>query len=123
MYTNSQPNRLLQSKGLPRSAKHKHTPSPPTKSLGFEGFDSSRILILRGEILMSIENSPESLSQAILVGIILVGRLGVVLVIRAGLPREPHRTNLILRHTTCDILLHNTIICFYTFLCISAYCY
>ena len=24
------------------------TPSPPTKSLGFEGFDSSRLLILRG---------------------------------------------------------------------------
>ena len=25
-----------------------YTPSPPTKSLGFEGFDSSRLLILRG---------------------------------------------------------------------------
>ena len=25
-----------------------HTPSPPTKSLGFEGLDSSRLLILRG---------------------------------------------------------------------------
>ena len=24
------------------------TPSPPTKSLGFRGFDSSRLLILRG---------------------------------------------------------------------------
>ena len=24
------------------------TPSPPTKSLGFSGFDSSRLLILRG---------------------------------------------------------------------------
>ena len=24
------------------------TPCPPTKSLGFEGFDSSRLLILRG---------------------------------------------------------------------------
>ena len=24
------------------------TPSPPTKSLGFEGFDSSTLLILRG---------------------------------------------------------------------------
>ena len=24
------------------------TPSPPTKSLGFGGFDSSRLLILRG---------------------------------------------------------------------------
>ena len=25
-----------------------HTPSPPTKSLGFKGFDSSKLLILRG---------------------------------------------------------------------------
>ena len=25
-----------------------HTPSPPTKSLDFRGFDSSRLLILRG---------------------------------------------------------------------------
>ena len=26
----------------------KHTPSPPTKSFDFRGFDSSRLLILRG---------------------------------------------------------------------------
>ena len=25
-----------------------HTPSPPVKSLGFGGFDASRLLILRG---------------------------------------------------------------------------
>ena len=25
-----------------------HTPSPPTKSLGFRGFDSSKLLILKG---------------------------------------------------------------------------
>ena len=31
------------------------TPSPPTKSLDFRGFDSSRLLILRGGILMSVE--------------------------------------------------------------------
>ena len=36
------------------------TPSPPTKSLDFEGFDSSRLLILRGGILMSIELDRES---------------------------------------------------------------
>ena len=48
-----------------------------TKILDFRGFDSSRILILRGGILMSIGNFPEILSQRILVGIILVGRLGV----------------------------------------------
>ena len=32
----------------PAGAGVTNTPSPPTKSLGFEGFDSSRLLILRG---------------------------------------------------------------------------
>ena len=45
--------------------------------MGFGGFDSSIVLILRGGILMSIGNFPESLSQAMLVGIMLVGKLGV----------------------------------------------
>ena len=45
--------------------------------MDLRGFDSSRILMLRGGILMSIGNFLESLSQAILVGIILAGRLGV----------------------------------------------
>ena len=48
-----------------------------TKTLDFRGFDPGRILILRGGILMSIGNLPEMLSQRILVGIILVGRLGI----------------------------------------------
>ena len=48
-----------------------------TKILDFGGFDSSRILILRGGILMSMGNSPGISSQGILVGTILVGRLGV----------------------------------------------
>ena len=48
-----------------------------TKILDSRGFDSSRVSILRGGIIMSIGNFPECLSQAILVGIILVGRLGV----------------------------------------------
>ena len=47
-----------------------------TKILDFRGFDSSVILFLRCGILMSIGDPPESLSQAILVGIMLVGRLG-----------------------------------------------
>ena len=47
-----------------------------TTILDSRGFDSSRLLILRGGILMSIGNIPENLIQAILVGIIL-GRLGV----------------------------------------------
>ena len=46
--------------------------------MGFGGFDSSIILILRGGVLMCIGDFLESLNQAILVGIMLVGRLGVV---------------------------------------------
>ena len=42
----------------------------------FRGFDSNIILILSGGMLMSIGDFPESFSQRILVGIILVGRLG-----------------------------------------------
>ena len=54
-----------------------HTANLRTKILNFRGFDSSRILIRRGGILMSIGNFPDSLRYQILVGIILVGRLGV----------------------------------------------
>ena len=52
------------------------TDSLRTKILDFGGFDSSRILILRGGIPMSIGDFPESLSQVILVGTFFVGRLG-----------------------------------------------
>ena len=48
-----------------------------TKILDFRGFDSSIILILRGGVPRAIGKYPESLGQAILVGISLVGRLGV----------------------------------------------
>ena len=48
-----------------------------TTILDFRGFDSNRILISRCGILMSTGNSVEILSQGILVGIVLVGRLGV----------------------------------------------
>ena len=53
-----------------------HAPHPPTNMVDFRGFDSSTISILRGGILMSIGNLPESLSPAMLVGMMLVGRLG-----------------------------------------------
>ena len=48
-----------------------------TKILDFRGFDARRILIVRGGIPRPIGNLLESLSRAILAGIILVGRLGV----------------------------------------------
>ena len=53
------------------------TASLRTKIMDFRGFDSSGILISRGGIvLMSTGNFPESLSQRILAGTILVGGLG-----------------------------------------------
>ena len=47
--------------------------------MDFTGFYSSIILNLRGGILASIGDFPESLSQQILVGIMLAGRLGVTI--------------------------------------------
>ena len=53
------------------------TANLPTNVVGFRGFYSSIILILRGRILRYKGNFPESSSQAMLVDIMLVGRLGV----------------------------------------------
>ena len=52
------------------------TASLCTNIMDFGGFDSSVSLILRGGISRPVGDLPESLSQAILVGIMLVGRLG-----------------------------------------------
>ena len=49
-----------------------------TKILEFRGFDSSRIVMLRGGIPRPLGNFPESLSQQILAWRFLVGRLAVV---------------------------------------------
>ena len=45
--------------------------------MDFRGFDSSIILILRGGLPRPIGDFPESSSQAMLVGTMLVGKLGV----------------------------------------------
>ena len=58
-------------------SSQKPTANLCTKILNFRGFDSSIILHLGGGVLMFIADSPEVLSQQILVGIILVGRFGV----------------------------------------------
>ena len=50
----------------------------PTNIVVFRGFDSSIILILRCGILTSTGDFPGSLSQAMLVGTMLVGRLGIL---------------------------------------------
>ena len=57
--------------------RRRHTANLRTKILDFRGFDSSIILMLRGGILMSTGNFPESLSQRNSVGRFLVVRLGV----------------------------------------------
>ena len=64
------------------------TPNLPTNIMDFTGFDSSIILILRGGIPRPIGNFPDNLSQAILVGVMLVGRLGVFSFWRSGLYRR-----------------------------------
>ena len=48
-----------------------------THIIDFRGFHSSIILNIRDDIFISIGDFLESLSQAILVGIMLGGRLGV----------------------------------------------
>ena len=60
----------------PNTSLNIHAPNLPTNIVDLKGLDSSMILIQRDGILMSIRNLPESLSQAMLVGIMLVGRLG-----------------------------------------------
>ena len=64
------------SRRLPQSGG-RGTPDLPTDIMDFGGFDSSIILIVRGGIPRPTGDSPESLSQAILVGIMLVGKSGV----------------------------------------------
>ena len=56
----------------------KCTANLPTNIVDFGGLDSSIILSLRGGIPRPMGDFPESLSQAMLVGIMLVGRLGVL---------------------------------------------
>ena len=60
-----------------RGASGPTTPNLPTNIVDFRGFYSSIILILRVGIPRFIGDFPESLSQAMLVGTTLVGRLGV----------------------------------------------
>ena len=60
-----------------RGSQTKDTDNLRTKILDFRGFGSSRSLISRGGILMIVGDFQETLSQQILVGIILVGRLSV----------------------------------------------
>ena len=60
----------------PEQVQDGQSPIRGSQILDCRGFDSSRILILRGGLLMSIGNFQEVLSQRILAGILLVGRSG-----------------------------------------------
>ena len=71
-----------------------------TKMMDFRVFDSSRILSLRGGIPRPIGNCLESLSQAILVGIILAGRLGT------GLCHYPTLTRFTDYNVICETDIH-----------------
>ena len=74
---------------LQGQAEARRTANLRIRILDFRGIGSSRILILRGGILMSIGNVPEMLSQQILVGTILVyGRLAVLHSPRIGLSQR-----------------------------------
>ena len=102
------------------------TPNLPTNIVDFKGFDSSIILIQRGGILMSIGKLPESLSQAMLAGIILVGGLCVFgvslsflvfsLVVQVGL----RVFCLSLFNIYIYIHIHT---CIYIYICICIYIY
>ena len=87
--------------------------SLPTSIMDFRGFDPSIILILRGGILMSMGDFPESLSQAILVGIMLVGTLGVCASLREASAEHG-------AHEQPRPAIH-TYIYIYIYICIYAY--
>ena len=74
------------------------TPNLHTDIMDIRGLDSNISLIIRGGIVMSIGDFPESLSQAILVGIMLVRRLAVTLISvpTCADPPSPHLLCLVL---------------------------
>ena len=66
-----------------------HTPNLPAKILDLRGIDSSRILTLRGGMLMSIGNFPEMLSQRILPRDNLSREIGRIMSYEASQPYSP----------------------------------
>ena len=76
-----------------------------TKITDFRGFDSSIVLMLRGGIPRPIGKFPESFSQAILIGVILVGRLGVTESTR-GQPASQQPLTAIIRFVMMHVHYH-----------------
>ena len=83
--------------------------------MGFRGFDSSIVLIQRGGILTSIADFRESLSQAMLVGTMLVGRLGVV-ISHVLLVNSNLNVNTCQTHTHTTELIHRNINLIYIYI-------
>ena len=100
-----------------------------TKISDLGGLGPSRILRLRGGVLMSTGNSPEVLSRRILAGMILAGRLGA----RAGGPRLRRTGRLLVIassstvHLSMDIryvmIIHMLYKHVYTSVCVYIYIY
>ena len=82
--------------------------------MGFRGFYLSILLIERGGNLMSIGDFLESLSRAMLVGVMLVGRLGVVKLV------VMYKLYVYVCVCVCNIYIY---IYMYTYTCIHIYIY
>ena len=82
------------------------TPNLPTNIVDFGRFDSSTILIYRGGILMSIGDFPEVLTRAMLVGTMLVGRLGIQRYLQESLQNiaESHFDLEVRKQRACEIM-------------------
>ena len=79
--------------------------SPYYKIMDFRGFALNLILILRGGTLMPIGIFPEIMSQGILVGIMLVWRLGVACrIVRLGSGSTASVLQLLAHIQVCGIL-------------------
>ena len=99
--------------GAGRSRSGLDTANLRTKIVDFRGFDSSIILILRGGIPRPMGSFPESLSQAILAGISLAGRIGRIanLLSLRSAPKLPCCLSLSLKSLSLSIYIY---MCIYT---------
>ena len=100
------------------------TPNLPTNTTDFRGLDSSIIFILSGRIIMSIGDFPDSLSQAMLVVIMLVERSAVLRWDRHGVCVASHDVNRVYIYIYIYIYIYMyTHICMYVCMYVCMYMY
>ena len=87
-----------------KRAADRATTNLRTNIMDFRGFDSSRVLISRGVIPRPIGDFVESVTQAMLVGVMLVGTLSVCLASTASLT-VPTSSTWIRRVLRCSSIL------------------